>query len=120
MVPLFRAAVSLKGRPTYYSECNQSHEERNVRFVFRAQGHSFAFSSRAGLKLKLWKLYHCKSLHLYRSSPDKFRFLPRQWCTACSRISQDWPLCHFLRNANEMGLAFVFVVELVGAAGIEP
>jgi hypothetical protein len=120
MVPLFRAAVSLKGRPTYYSESNQSYEERNVRFVFRAQGHSFAFSSRAGLKLKHWKLYHCKSLHLYRSSPDKFPCPPRQWRAARSRISQDWPGCHFLCNAKEIGLPFVFVVELVRAAGIEP
>jgi len=72
MVPLFRAAVSLKGRPTYYSESNQSYEERNVRFVFRAQGHSIAFSSRAGLKLKLWKLYHCKSLLLIEVHQTKF------------------------------------------------
>ena len=72
MVPLSRAAVPLKGRPTYYSESNQSHKERNVRFVFRSQGHSIAFSSRAELKLKLWKLYHCKSLLLIEVHQTKF------------------------------------------------
>ena len=34
MVLLFRAAVSLNGKPTYDSEGNQSHEEGNIRFVF--------------------------------------------------------------------------------------
>jgi hypothetical protein len=72
MVPLSRAAVSLKGRPTYYSESNQSHKERNVRFVFRSQGHSIAFSSRAELKLRLWKLYHCKSLLLIEVHQTNF------------------------------------------------
>src|SRR6267143_3877160 len=82
MVPLFRAAVSLKGRPTYYSESNQSYEERNVRFVFRAQGHSIAFSSRAGLKLKLWNLYHCKALRLIEVHQTNFgvRLANSVWC----------------------------------------
>ena len=38
MVLLIRIAVSLQGKPTYDSEGDQRHEERNIRFVFDAQG----------------------------------------------------------------------------------
>jgi hypothetical protein len=120
LVLFFRSSVSLKRKPTYHCESDKSQEERNIRFAFQVQRHSIAFSSRAELELKLWKLYHCKSIRLYRSSSDKFRCPPRQWRAVYSRISHDWPGCHFLCKAKEMGLPLVFVVDLVGQRGSDP
>jgi hypothetical protein len=74
LVAFLRAAVSLKGKPAYYSENNQRRDERDIRFIFQAQGHRLALSPRAsfGGQLEVHNFYHGKSIRTIEIDRRRF------------------------------------------------